>query len=46
MNVTATELRERRHLAAADATPDLAPRPDAGDVPEDLARALDELGVG
>ena len=39
-------VRGWRYLDHHQAPPDLAPRPDAGDLPEDLALALDELGVG
>lgn len=39
-------VRGWRYLRHEDAPPDLAPRPDAGDLPADLAAALDELRVG
>ena len=39
-------VRGWRYLAAEDAPPDLPQRDPAGDVPADLARALDEMGVG
>ena len=38
-------VRGWRYLAAEDAPPDLPQRDPAGDVPADLAEALDELGV-
>ena len=39
-------VRGWRYLPAESAPPDLPRRDPAGDVPADLARALDELGVG
>ena len=39
-------VRGWRYLAAEDAPPDLPQRTRDEDLPEDLARALDELGVG